>query len=101
MEPGVKAISPYTIEKTFILDPLPKKFAVAVKGFTNSEILINGKTFRKTNLSARHGEPYINIYAMYEEEMGLIKEGENKITIKTNETNRGIDLLDAAVYTYE
>jgi hypothetical protein len=101
MEPVAKAKSPYTIEKTFVLDPLPKKFAVAIKGFTDSEILINGKTFRKTNLSSRFGEPFINIYAMYEEEMDLIQAGENKITILTSEPTREFDLLDAAVYTYE
>ena len=100
MEIGGMAKSPYTIEKSFALDSLPKKFALAVKGFNDSEIMINGKPFRKTGLSARFGEPSINFYAVYEEEMGLLREGENKITVKTGEA-RSIDLLDVSAYTYE
>jgi hypothetical protein len=99
MELGGKAKTPYRIKKTFVLDPMPPKVAVAIKGFTDSNIFINGNPFRKTRLSARFGEPFVNFYTFFGEEMELLMVGENEIAIETTGT-RDLDLLDAAVFIY-
>lgn len=79
---------------------LPRKIVVIVRGFTDSEIRLNGQLFRKTRLQARFGEPGINFFPVYEEEMELIKVGESSITVEAIGSNN-IDLLDVAVYFYD
>ena len=96
---GTEAVSPYVIENKFIVDDSHGKLVVAVRGFTDSEISLNGQLFRETRLHG-YGEPGINFYPVYQEEMEWIKAGENNITVRATGSNN-IDLLDVAVYVYD
>ena len=90
---------PLTISKTFDLESVPANATVAVKGFSDCEIILNGNTFRKTKLDARFGEPGINYYVLFEDEINYLKKGVNTISITTNKKAK-LELLDAALYEY-
>jgi len=91
--------APFTFEKKFIIKDMPQKIVVALKGFTDCEIKINGEIFRKTKLDARFGEPGINFYPIYVDELEMIKNGQNTITIFSDKPSK-IELIDVAVFTY-
>lgn len=90
---------PFTIEKQFILNEVPQKMVVALKGFTDCEIKINGDVFRKTKLDARFDEPGINFYPVYEDELKMLKNGLNSITISAEKPSK-IELIDVALFSY-
>jgi hypothetical protein len=92
--------TPIEMEKSFQLSEVPSKMAVAVKGFSDCEIQINGKMFRKQRMSARWGEPGIQFFAFFGDEMDMLKSGENTIAVKTT-GNTKVDLIDVAVYRYQ
>lgn len=92
--------TPVEMEKSFELAGEPSKMAVAVKGFNDGEIRINGKLFRKQRMGARWGEPGIQFFAFFGDEMDLLKSGENTISVKTTGKTE-VDLLDVAVYQYQ
>ncbi len=91
--------TPLEIEKSFNLSAVPEKMAVAVKGFTDCEITVNGTLFRKTKTGAGWGEPGIQFFPFFDEELNYLKSGENSISIKTI-GNTEIDLIDVAVFEY-
>jgi hypothetical protein len=91
--------APFTFGKQFTLNGLSQKIVIALRGFTDCEIKINGETFRKTKLDARFGEPGINFYPVYDDELNLIKNGLNTITIYAEKPSK-IELIDVAVYSY-
>ncbi len=101
---GVKSkqTSPVSISKTFSLNDIPANAAVAVKGFTDCEIRINGTDFRKTKIKARQGEPGINYYVLFGEELNYLKKGENIISITSANSDKKvpIELLDVGVFSY-
>ena len=86
------------LNKIFDLKEVPSKVAIAVKGFTDCEIRINGETLRKTKLSARD-EPAINFYPLFDNEIKLLKKGENTISIQLNKKDKN-NLLDVALFQY-
>lgn len=97
-----KLTSPVTISKTFSLSAIPANAAVAIKGFTDCEIEINGRNFRKTKLNAQHGEPGINYYVLFGEELNYLQKGENTISLSSANSDKkvSIELLDAAIFSY-
>jgi hypothetical protein len=90
---------PVEIEKSFNISEIPEKMAVAVKGFTDCEIKINGEFFRKTRMNARWGEPGIQFFPFFDDELNYLKAGDNSISIKTI-GNSELDLIDVAVFHY-
>ncbi len=86
------------LNKSFDLKDVPSKVAIAVKGFTDCVIRINGETVRKTKLNARD-EPAINFYPLWGEELKLIKKGENTISIQLNKKDKN-NLIDVALFQY-
>jgi hypothetical protein len=92
--------TPVEIEKKFNLSEIPGKMAVAVKGFNDCEIRINGELFRKTRMNARWGEPGIEFSPFFNDELNYLKTGENHISVKFN-SNSQIDLVDVAVFYYD
>lgn len=97
----VKALmkNPIEMEKVFDLSEVPEKMVVAVKGFNDCEIEINGKMFRKMRMSANWGQPGIQFFPFFDEELNYLKTGENTISIKTTGKTK-IDLIDIAVFRY-
>jgi hypothetical protein len=91
--------APFTLEKQFDLKDVPQKIVVALMGFTDCELKINGEVFRKTKLDARFGEPGINFYPVYEDELKLLKNGLNTITISAVKPSK-IELIDVALFSY-
>lgn len=91
--------APFEISKCINLDELPKKMVIAIKGFNNCEIRINGELFRKTKMNANYGEPGIEFFPLYDTEFNMLKKGENVISISA-EKNSKINLLDIAIYKY-
>lgn len=96
---NTKITGPLTISKTVNLNELPQNACIAIKGFTDSEIKINGNVFRKTKLGARYGEPGINFFVLFGDEINYLKKGENTISILTAKKAE-IELLDVALFVY-
>jgi hypothetical protein len=92
--------TPVEIEKSFNLSEIPEKMAVAVEGFNDCEIAINGTLFRKTRMGARWGEPGIQFFPLFDEELSYLKAGENSISVKTIGKTK-TDLIDVAVFRYQ
>lgn len=92
--------TPVEIEKSFKLSEIPEKMVVAVKGFNDCEIRINGELFRKTRMNARWGEPGIEFFPLFNNEIDFLSIGENHISVKIN-SNSQINLVDIAISYYD
>jgi hypothetical protein len=50
-------------------------------------------------LDARFGEPGINFYPVYEDELKMLRSGLNTITINAEKPSK-IELIDVALFSY-
>lgn len=91
--------APFEVTRKFNLGSLPKKMAVAIRGINNCEIRINGELFRKTKITARSDEPGTEFFPVFDNEIGIFKNGENIIKVSVEKGSK-FDLVDIAVYTY-
>ncbi len=98
MEVASQASAPVVVKTSFDVTNTAKSYCVGFQGFSDCEITINGRLFRRTKVGAQNYEPSQSFFEIYPDEADILKKGRNEIEIKVLPMKDAKTLFDFGIF---